>query len=158
MSRTVHGTSCWECSDFNIKNTMGEECEGNKHIFCDKSLTEHDAKVRATAIDEFISEIDLDKPMHFTKEQAAWIKKYVILKRQDAIEEQKELMYALADHVLKSQFGYCLTCENHMKNVTIDGVRNGCDGACSHSKEWTVEEFIDLFEKKLKLEKRLKEG
>ena len=48
---------------------------------------EHDAKVRETAIEEFISEIDLDKPMHFTKEQAAWIKKYVILKKHDAIDE-----------------------------------------------------------------------
>lgn len=78
--------------------------------------------------------------------------------RSDALEEQKELMYALADQVLKSQFGDCLTCENHMKNITIDGVRNGCDGSCSHSKEWTVEEFIDLFAQELKLEKRLKGG
>lgn len=54
MSRTVHGTSCWECSDFNIKNTMGEECEGNKHIFCDKSLEEHDKQIKADAIDECI--------------------------------------------------------------------------------------------------------
>lgn len=48
---------------------------------------EHNAKVRETAIEEFISEIDLDKPMQFTKEQSAWIKKYVILKRHDAIDE-----------------------------------------------------------------------
>lgn len=54
---------------------------------CSKALAEHDAKVRATAIEEFISEIELDKPMHFTKEQTAWIKKYVILKRHDAIDE-----------------------------------------------------------------------
>lgn len=60
MSRTVHGTSCWECSDFNIKNTMGEECEGNKHIFCDKSLAEHDKQIRADAIDEFAKLIHKD--------------------------------------------------------------------------------------------------
>lgn len=76
--------------------------------------------------------------------------------RLDALGEQKELIYALADHVLKSEFGYCLTCENLMKNITIDGVKNGCDGYCSHSKEWTVEEFIDLFAKELRLEKDFK--
>jgi len=69
-------------------------CQGNRSYSCDKCdellnylLDRYDAKVRATAIEEFISEIDLDKPMHFTKEQAAWIKKYVILKRHDAIKE-----------------------------------------------------------------------
>lgn len=91
---------------------------------------------------------------HWIFTQDEWEDKVKSIKNS-AIEEQKELIHALADHVLKSQFGYCITCENHMKNVTIDGVRNGCDGACSHSKEWTVEEFIDLFEKKLRLEKRV---
>lgn len=53
MSTTIHGTACWECSDFNILNAMGEECEGNKHTFCDKSLAEHDAKVREDSIRDF---------------------------------------------------------------------------------------------------------
>lgn len=69
-------------------------CQGNCSYSCDKCddvlnylLDRYDSKVRADAIEEFISEIDLDKPMQFTKEQAAWIKKYVILKKHDAIDE-----------------------------------------------------------------------
>lgn len=37
---------CWECSDFNIKNTIGEECEGNRHIFCDKSLEKYNKQIK----------------------------------------------------------------------------------------------------------------
>lgn len=48
---------------------------------------EHDAKIRKDAIEEFCNGIELDTPMHFTKEQSEWIKKYVILKRYEAIEE-----------------------------------------------------------------------
>jgi len=32
-------------------------------------------------------DIELEKPMHFTKEQSAWIKKYVILKKREVLEE-----------------------------------------------------------------------
>lgn len=31
--------------------------------------------------------IDLEKPMHFTKEQSEWIKQYVILKRKEVIDD-----------------------------------------------------------------------
>lgn len=44
-------------------------------------------KGRVDALEEFCSEIDLEEPMHFTKEQVRWIKKYVIVKRQNVIEE-----------------------------------------------------------------------
>lgn len=54
MSGTIHKTSCWDC---NIKNTMGEGCESNKHIFCDKSLSEHDKQIRTDAIDECLKVI-----------------------------------------------------------------------------------------------------
>lgn len=56
MSRTVHGTPCWECSNF----TMGEECECNEHLFCDKSLEEHDKKIRADAINEFVTRFEAE--------------------------------------------------------------------------------------------------
>lgn len=49
-------------------------------------LEEHDTKVRADALN-----IDMEKPMHFTDEQKAWVKNYIIInakrQRKDAIDE-----------------------------------------------------------------------
>jgi len=75
-------------------DAINDCCQGDCSYSCDKCddvlnylLDRYDEKVKTDAIEEFCNEIDIDKPMHFTKEQAAWIKKYVILKRHDAIDE-----------------------------------------------------------------------
>ena len=56
--------------------------------------------------------------------------------------EPIDFVFKLGELLLNEQFGYCYTCDNHMKNITIDGVNNGCDGNCSHTKEWTTQEFV----------------
>lgn len=86
MSRTLHGTNCWECLDFNIKNTMGEECEGNRHIFCDKSLEEHDSKVRENLIYEIISELNLLEDSEFWFE----MKEKTLFRLLESFIESKE--------------------------------------------------------------------
>lgn len=74
MSKVVYGANCWECSDFNIENTMGEECEGSTHTFCDRSLKAHDEKIRVEerkkVLDEvstLIKELDTDTSLCLTE-------------------------------------------------------------------------------------------
>lgn len=48
-------------------------------------------------------------------------------------------------------------CENNMKNVTLDGGNNGCDGGCLFTKKTTVEEFIKKILHELEMNKALEE-
>lgn len=61
-------------------------------------LEEHDAKVRADALN-----IDMEKPMHFTDEQKAWVKNYIIInakrQRADAINECIEMLKGIDKQV-----------------------------------------------------------
>ena len=45
--------------------------------------------------------------------------------------EEKSLVDVLVGLLLKTEFARCYMCENHMKNITLDGINNGCDGQCS---------------------------
>ena len=69
-----------------------------------------------------------------------------------------ELINVLAKLVLNSNFGMCYMCTNSMKNVTLDGVNNGCDGNCKH-EEFTTDDLIKkiIKEMQFKAERKLKE-
>lgn len=79
---------------------------------------------RADAIEEFCSEIDLEEPMHFTKEQVRWIKKYVILKRWNVIDECIEIIKGIS----RRNFSYRL---DEIVNRTVEQMEN--------LKEWKNE-------------------
>lgn len=59
-----------------------------------------------------------------------------------SLDSKDELIEVLASKLLNEQFGVCYMCKNPMKNITLDGVHNGCDGGCNLSEEHTVDDFI----------------
>lgn len=59
-----------------------------------------------------------------------------------SLDSKDELIEVLASKLLNEQFGTCYMCSNPMKNITLDGVNNGCDGCCNLSEEHTVDDFI----------------
>lgn len=58
------------------------------------------------------------------------------------LDSKDKLIEVLATKLLNSEFGRCYMCTNPMKNITLDGVNNGCDGGCNTSEEFTVDEFL----------------
>lgn len=58
------------------------------------------------------------------------------------LDSKDELIEVLASKLLNEQFGVCYMCKNSMKNITLDGVNNGCDGGCNLSEEHTVDDFL----------------
>lgn len=70
----------------------------DKYKSLNEWLEEHDAKVRADALN-----IDMEKPMHFTDEQKAWVKNYIIInakrQRADAIDECIEMLNGIDKQV-----------------------------------------------------------
>lgn len=58
------------------------------------------------------------------------------------LDSKDELINVLANKLFKSEFGRCYMCTNIMKNITLDGINNGCDGECNTSEEFTVEDFL----------------
>lgn len=58
------------------------------------------------------------------------------------LDSKDELIEVLASKLLNEQFGACYMCKNPMKNITLDGIHNGCDGGCNLSEEHTVDDFI----------------
>lgn len=58
------------------------------------------------------------------------------------LDSKDKLIEVLATKLLHSEFGYCYMCTNPMKNITLDGVNNGCDGCCNTSEEFTVDDFL----------------
>ena len=59
-----------------------------------------------------------------------------------------ELIKVLADKLLCSEFGRCYMCTNSMKNVTLDGKNNRCDGMCD-TPEVTVNNFLKKIQQEL---------
>jgi len=55
----------------------------------------------------------------------------------------QELINAMAEQLLKSEFGRCYLCTNPMKNITLDGENNGCDGNCSADKQFTPDDLVN---------------
>lgn len=73
------------------------------------------------------------------------LREYEIAEEQGlllSLDSKDELIEVLASKLLNEQFGTCYMCKNPMKNITLDGVNNGCDGGCNLSEEYTVEDFI----------------
>lgn len=64
------------------------------------------------------------------------------------------LINAMAKKLLRSDFGRCALCDNYAKNITIDGVNNGCDGNCRHDKDYAEKDIINWFEKQLQWQKK----
>ena len=58
------------------------------------------------------------------------------------LDSKDKLIEVLATKLLHSEFGNCYMCTNPMKNITLDGVNNGCDGGCNTSEEFTVDDFL----------------
>lgn len=58
------------------------------------------------------------------------------------LDSKDELVEILATKLFNSEFGVCYMCTNPMKNVTLDGVNNGCNGECNTSEEFTVDDFL----------------
>lgn len=61
----------------------------------------------------------------------------------------KVLIDALANKLFEEEFANCYMCDNYMKNITIDGVNNGCDGNCQHNKKYTTDDFLERFKEEL---------
>lgn len=59
------------------------------------------------------------------------------------LDEKDNLITILATKLLDSEFGHCYMCKNNMKNITLDGVNNGCDGMCNSDEKATVKEFLE---------------
>lgn len=81
------------------------------------------------------------KPLNALEEY----KEYKRLEEQGLLlrlDSKDELIEVLASKLLNEQFGACYMCKNPMKNITLDGVHNGCDGECNLSEEHTVDDFI----------------
>lgn len=75
------------------------------------------------------------------------------------LDSKDELIEVLAEKLLNSDFGRCYMCRNSMKNITLDGVNNGCDGMCNN-EEVTVDDFLkkivsEIEDKKRKAEQTL---
>ena len=58
------------------------------------------------------------------------------------LDSKDELIKILATKLCESEFGNCYMCKNPMKNITLDGKNNGCDGQCNTSEEFTVDDFL----------------
>ena len=56
--------------------------------------------------------------------------------------KKDELINVLAKRLLSTEFGNCYMCINPMKNITLDGINNGCDGMCNASDSATVDDFL----------------
>ena len=70
------------------------------------------------------------------------------------LDFKDELIEVLARKLLNEQFGACYMCKNPMKNITLDGVNNGCDGSCNLSEEHTVDDFLKKIVVELDYRKR----
>ena len=58
------------------------------------------------------------------------------------LETKDELIKVLSTKLLQTEFGICYMCKNPMKNITLDGTNNGCDGQCNTLEKYTVDDFL----------------
>lgn len=96
------------------------------------------------------------------KDASYWLQVYFKLKEYEEAEKQgvllkvdskDELIEVLATKLLHSEFGRCYMCKNPMKNITLDGVNNGCDGQCSN-EETTVDDFLKKIVSEIEYKKK----
>lgn len=55
---------------------------------------------------------------------------------------KNDLINILATQLLKTDWGHCYMCTNPMKNITLDGVNNGCDGECRSDDDFGVDDLL----------------
>lgn len=60
------------------------------------------------------------------------------------------LTNVLAELLLKTDWGHCYMCTNPMKNITLDGVNNGCDGACRMDDNFSADDLIQKIIREIK--------
>lgn len=89
MSKKVHEADCYGCLRFNIHNCMGEECEGEKHIFCDKSLKSHDKQIKNEILSD-IEEIILEIMYCNNKEIGKYVKVAELRERLEELRAESE--------------------------------------------------------------------
>ena len=70
------------------------------------------------------------------------------------LETKDELIKVLSTKLLQTEFGICYMCKNPMKNITLDGTNNGCDGQCNTLEKYTVDDFL----KKIIFELEVRKG
>ena len=63
--------------------------------------------------------------------------------------EEKSLVDVLVGLLLKTEFVRCYMCENHMKNITLDGINNGCDGQCASFNLPTREDLLGKIKREM---------
>lgn len=66
-----------------------------------------------------------------------------------AVLTDYNLTNVLADQLLKTDFGHCYMCTNPMKNITLDGINNGCDGNCRDDDHFTADDLIQKMMREL---------
>ena len=69
------------------------------------------------------------------------------------LDSKDKLIEVLATKLLHSEFGICYMCKNPIKNITLDGVNNGCDGNCDTSVELTVDNLLKKIVRELECKK-----
>jgi len=68
---------------------------------------------------------------------------------EDEKEKNDKLIFYMAKELM-GEFGRCALCDNHMKNITIDRVNNGCDGNCTHNKKYAEKDLIEWYLEEIK--------
>lgn len=79
---------------------------------------------------------------------------YDVDKDMEVMEMVDAMVNAMDKVILRSDFGRCALCDNYAKNITIDGINNGCDGNCKHDRDYTEKDVIDWFESQIRWQKR----
>ena len=94
-------------------------------------------------------------------DELAWELKRIKEKQEQGLlielDSKDELIEVLAKLVLNSEFGRCYMCTNGMKNITLDGENNGCDGNCKQ-EEFTVDDLLKKIVAELKRNKARSEA
>lgn len=63
------------------------------------------------------------------------------------------LTNVLAELLLKTNWGHCYMCTNPMKNITLDGVNNGCDGECRMDDNFSTDDLIQKIVREMSIKK-----
>ena len=65
------------------------------------------------------------------------------------LEQSVKMQNILSKLAYGSEFVRCYMCDNNMKNITLDGKNNGCNGRCYHKKNYTESDLIEKIKREL---------
>ena len=113
---------------------------------CNKAFSEHGEKPTPFEVVKlaFLKELKEYRDICVSPEKLKLIDA-LYLERCEEINRLNKIIEALAKKLLNTEFGGCYMCKNPMKNITIDGVNNGCDGECNTTEKSSVEDFLKKF-------------